>query len=481
MAEFSGIDDGNDEKTINLTLKDDKKSGYFGNVEGGLGHDDINLENDEIRYRGKASVHRFDEKVQMSLLAMANNNNDPGFSFNDYFNFVGGMGLLMRGGGMGLSLNQSETGIPVGDLNITGITETMASGLNFNYAFNENIDWQSSYFVNRIDNFNLQNTSSQNLGVDEGFFKDESTQRNDLNLNHRLNSTLRFQMDSTSEFTWRNRLSFNTGDIKSDLTLLTLDEAGSPINDADNQYKDDGRQFSWNSDFTIRKKFKKPGRVAAANLNFNTGQNTLQALVNNSSTIYDQGSPNEINQVNQNQDSKEDEIRYALSVSYSEPLSKKTFLSLRGSTSNYTIDRATEFYDIDPLDPSNRNYNSELSNHFQSNWTTRDGGLGLRHVGKKLNVSGNINYQLSSLKGDDYSENFNSTMNFAHLLPSLRLDYDMGNNRNIEFNYRTRIQSPSLSQLQPALNNTNPVHTYSGNPNLKTRIYAYCQPTLYVV
>ena len=40
QAEFTGIDDGEKSKTINLTLKDDKKKGYFGKVDLEGGADD---------------------------------------------------------------------------------------------------------------------------------------------------------------------------------------------------------------------------------------------------------------------------------------------------------------------------------------------------------------------------------------------------------------------------------------------------------
>ncbi|MEL6654205.1 MAG: TonB-dependent receptor, partial [Bacteroidota bacterium] len=90
-AEFTGVDDGNDEKTINLQLKEEKKQGVFGQVMGGYGT--------ENRYEGKANINRFNNKLQFSALGMLNNINDAGFSFNDYLNFMGGLQNMMGGGG----------------------------------------------------------------------------------------------------------------------------------------------------------------------------------------------------------------------------------------------------------------------------------------------------------------------------------------------------------------------------------------------
>lgn len=87
MAEFSGIDDGERNKTINLELKEDKKNGYFGKVTGGYGTDN--------RYAGKFNVNRFSKNTQFSALGMGNNTNEQGFSFEDYIGLMGGIGLSL--------------------------------------------------------------------------------------------------------------------------------------------------------------------------------------------------------------------------------------------------------------------------------------------------------------------------------------------------------------------------------------------------
>ena len=82
MAEFTGIEDGRESKTINLALKEDKKNGYFGKAEMGYGSED--------RFEGKANINRFGQQSQLSAIAMANNTNQEGFSIEDYINFMGG-------------------------------------------------------------------------------------------------------------------------------------------------------------------------------------------------------------------------------------------------------------------------------------------------------------------------------------------------------------------------------------------------------
>jgi hypothetical protein len=94
QARFSGIDDGQRERTMNLELKEDRKQGMFGNTSLGYGPDD--------RFTGRTNLNRFDSKGQVSLLGMGNNLNQQGFSIGDYMNFSGGVQSLMGGGGGGL-------------------------------------------------------------------------------------------------------------------------------------------------------------------------------------------------------------------------------------------------------------------------------------------------------------------------------------------------------------------------------------------
>src|SRR5688500_4141942 len=91
QAQLTGFDDGNSEKTINLTLKKDKKKGMFGKISAGGG--------DNERYQGRFNVNSFKGARQMSVIEMGNNTNAEGFSFMDALNFSGAMSQLKGGGG----------------------------------------------------------------------------------------------------------------------------------------------------------------------------------------------------------------------------------------------------------------------------------------------------------------------------------------------------------------------------------------------
>src|SRR5688572_10204672 len=125
QAIFSGIDDGQREKAINLELKEEKRNGAFGNLLGGYGTDS--------RYQAKANINRFNIGNQLSVLGMANNINERGFSIDDYMNFTGGAQQMMGGGQVRVQIGgENQNGVPLNFGNrANGIFETYAGGLNF--------------------------------------------------------------------------------------------------------------------------------------------------------------------------------------------------------------------------------------------------------------------------------------------------------------------------------------------------------------
>ena len=467
LASFSGVDDGNEEKTINLSLKEDKKNGYFGSLEAGLGHDDPANDFDSNRFRSKANLHRFDRQLQFSALGMANNNNDPGFSFNDYINFMGGMGNFLRGGGAGFSFDQSAIGVPLGANNTPGITETYAGGINFNYNPNKKFDWQSSYFINRINNQFQGFNSSQNLRDLQAFMIRDSSIRDNTNLNHRLNTALKYERDSSFQLTWNNRLAFNSGEVQSSLNGLSFEPGSAFENHTESTYFDDGSQFSWNSRLMLRKRLNKPGRLLSGNFEHNWNINTLDAAIANSLTLFENETIQATELIDQEQLSDVSALSYTIGLIYTEPVGRRTFLNLSVNRTTDGNERDRRYFEIDPINPASRALNQNLSNHFDVAFKYNLFGTGLRYVGEKLKVSVGLDYQSANLLGRDLSENASNERGFDRWLPRARIDFETGNNRNFDLNYYTRMRAPALDQLQPVVDNTNPVYIIQGNPLLE--------------
>ncbi|HWH62035.1 MAG TPA: TonB-dependent receptor, partial [Ginsengibacter sp.] len=79
QAEFTGIDDGKTQKTINLKLKEDKKHGYFGKVDVAVG----SQQNNENRYNDNLLFSTFKGKRKLSAFLLNGNTGQDGLNWQD--------------------------------------------------------------------------------------------------------------------------------------------------------------------------------------------------------------------------------------------------------------------------------------------------------------------------------------------------------------------------------------------------------------
>ena len=170
-AEFSGLDDGEREKAINLELKADRRQGQFGTFEAGYGTDE--------RYKGRLSLNRFSTKTQISAIGNFNNINEQGFSSADYVSFLQGIGFRNRGNGLAVNNGLSN-----------GFVTTNAGGLNINHDFSDDVQLTFSYFLNDITNKTRSFTSRETFSESFSFVDEEANEELNSSTNHRLNAEL---------------------------------------------------------------------------------------------------------------------------------------------------------------------------------------------------------------------------------------------------------------------------------------------------
>ncbi|MFN3315962.1 MAG: hypothetical protein ACK40K_04055 [Raineya sp.] len=180
QSQFTGVDDGNREKVINITTKKDMKKGTFGRAMAGIGTDD--------RYEGNLSLNRFNNNQQISLLASANNINQQNFTLG---NAIGGGGNF-RGGFQRIA--QAFGG--ANNNNNNGITTVWSAGLNFNDEWGKKWKINGNYFFNQSELLVSQNTKRQNILPDSTFFTFQDNNNTTNTNNHRINFRIDYQIDS---------------------------------------------------------------------------------------------------------------------------------------------------------------------------------------------------------------------------------------------------------------------------------------------
>ena len=446
MAEFSGVDDGEREKTINLQLKEDRRKGQFGTVEAGYGTNE--------RYKGRMSLNRFSAKTQASAIGNFNNVNEEGFSSSDFANFQQGLGFG-RGGNNSLV----NSGLS------NGFVTTNAGGININHDFSSKVDMSLSYFLNDISNEAASTISRETFGDRFSFFDEESSSRINSSANHKVNAEMNIEIDSSQNLALRSNLVFNTGE--SILTGLTtrLNDERLKQNSSTQDNDTSGNSFDATGRATYRKKFgkvKKRVFTIQGNINDSTS-NSDGSLVSDNTFFDDTETINFIDNIVQNQEQNNNATSYRIESSFVEPLSSNTFLELKYRRQNFNNDLRRVVEDVVSGDLI---FNDDLSNHYQRDYVYDRASLTWHMNGEKTSLSIEAAAQQSRLNGNIISEDIQIENSVFRILPRINLRHELGQSQNIRIRYSTSVNEPSITQLQPVPDNSNPINIYVGNPNL---------------
>ncbi|MEM8565393.1 MAG: TonB-dependent receptor [Bacteroidota bacterium] len=455
MAEFTGVDDGQRNKTINLDLKEDKKKGYFGKLTGGYGTDE--------RYNLKGNVNRFTKKMQLSALGASNNTNEQNFTFQDYMSFNGGLSNMLSnvGNGGGMSFGQ---GFPGQGVQQQGINTTHSGGINFNYDFTKNTELSLNYFYNGVTNRLLRETSRINFLNDEVFNSGDTVSSKTRNYDHRANFKLKHTLKKGEDLTFRGNLGFNNSEANSNSFSETFNPEGDLQNSrlTSNSSERDGINLT--TSILYRKRFKKEGRSFTARLNSGFNSNNGLSLLRSNNIFFTNGSVVE-ELINQQQDNDNEGYNYQGALTYTEPLGNGKFLQLNYERQNFDDEQITEFFDIQ--DNGDLLPNNELTTAFTRDYVYDRPGASLLVTKKKFNLNVGAKAQNSELQGTITGSDEQITRSFQNLLPSLSAKYSFASSNRISFQYSTSVREPSLRQLQPIVDNSNPFVIYQGNPGLR--------------
>lgn len=455
IAEFSGIDDGREAKTINLALKEDKKQGHFGKITGGIGTDE--------RYENKFNVNRFGSKFQFSSLGMFNNTNQQGFSINDYINMMGGLNNLLAGGSGELSFNSDDLGLPLdtGQEN-QGFTKTSAGGVNFNWEINQKTKVHSSYFYNGINKSQTLSETQQNIIGENSFKGTRNATSNRKNQGHRLTVNLTSKIDSFQTIKWRTNWGFTNRENLGNSFQQTFNLAQILENQSTQDVVGKGNDFRWNSNLTYLRRFNKKGRFFTANIAFEQQAGESQQNLLAFNEFFNPTAL--IDSISQDQLSDNLQKNYGVGLTYTEPIGKSKYLEINYSYQNFRNELEKDVFDI----KENINiFNPLLSNHFQRDYLYHRAGFNYKWNGKKWNLNAGAHTQIADLKGTFLLQQTAIERTFFNVLPKLFFTYDFKPTRSLRFDYRTSVREPSLEQLQPIVDNSNPLSIYIGNPDLR--------------
>lgn len=486
QSAFTGFNDGNTTKTINIVTRGDRQNGTFGRLYAGAGTNGV--------YTAGGNVNQFKGARRLSIIGLSNNINQQNFASQDLLGVTnagggnaggrgggGGRGGTGGGGGQGSSAGNFQVG------QTAGINTTNSLGINFSDDWGKHVTFRGSYFFNNSTNRNVQTQFRRYfLTGDASQFYNDSNQSTSHNYNHRLDFRLEYTINSTNSLLITPRLRWQTNNsastdrsityLSNDSTLLNPGAGNSfhPITPPDSallnssvsNYTSLNHGYDLGSNILFRHRFEKRGR----SLSVNFGNDFVSQTNNNTQLSLNRYFTDSVRTQRIDQQTRVTSPSYQLSVNtaYTEPLSKFSQLQLNYNVSykNSNSDRRTN--QLDPLTGLYTVPNLLLSNTFQNDYLTNQAGAGYNFRNPKMGLIANLTYQRADLISDQTFPRTNHVRaTFNNLLPSATFDYKLTSDARLRVNYRTNTQAPSVTQLQNVLDNSNPLFLTLGNPNLK--------------
>ncbi|HYF32376.1 MAG TPA: outer membrane beta-barrel family protein [Chitinophagaceae bacterium] len=460
QSQFTGFDDGNSERTINLTVKPEKKHGLFGRATVAAGNKE--------RYQGNFNVNQFKGERQFSAIGMANNTNKQGFSFMDILNFSGGLGG--GGGGRGMMEVSSGGGLPIQGLNgNNSITTTWAGGVNFNDKWGSNLNVSGSYFYSRLQDRMEQKTNRQYISSVNPFnyFREGTTSRRSES--HRVNVIADQKIDSMNSIRFTSSANIQQSLSAGNNKYISEAVKGGILNRGFSDTRSNSDGFSWSNNMLWRHKFAKKGRTLSANLSF--GLNDVESsgqLRSVNDFFKPDGTIGFTDSLDQQNFQDNQGMNYGAVLSYTEPLSKRSLLELNYNFNNSNNESGRETFDIDKNTGKHTLRNEMLSNDFDNTYTFNRGGINWRHQQKKFNFSLGSAVQHASLDSRFHFLGKDSAIgqSFVNLLPNALLQYNINKYKSFRVQYNTFTRQPSALQLNPIVDNTDRLNIRQGNPDL---------------
>lgn len=455
QATFTGVDDGIKTKIINVKLKEDKKNGMFGKVDVGTSTDGY--------YQGQALFNKFKGKYKLSVYGTASNTgkNNLDYSDNDRLGtssfttvvFDDGNSYTVSGGDDMDQSYYSNRGFPsarTGGAHYDTKFNSDKSTINTNYRIGA---LSLTTTLNSLEERNLPG-NSQIINGEQNTYAHSFRQKADMVYQNipNANSNFKFGIDGT----------IKTTENKSSSLSTTRDSTGALLNRTTINNNSDAEQKIFNASVIYNKKLTKVGRTVSFNASEAYNQTHSNGyLLSDIFTTVDSNTTT----TNQYKPTKVSSSVLNSNIVYTEPLTKKLSLAvnygfgINNSLANRESYNRSSTGNYDSLDVNfSNNYKfNQLTNQIGAifNYKYADGVL---NFGTKASA---VDYkQINQYTGGIFRRDF---INWS---PQFRFQHNFSPSTNFNLSYNGNNSQPTIDQLQPVRNNSNPLNVVVGNANL---------------
>jgi len=463
QATFTGIDDGQREKTINLKLKNGKKNGYFGRATASAGTGDY--------YDEELMANYFKNKEKLAAYGIVSNTGKTGLNWSERDNYgqsvLGTADVDEATGSISIQNNNDDLDSWSGQYEGQGYPSVVTGGLHFNNKWlddAQSLNGNYKYMDLKVNG--TSTTNSEYILPDTLYYNTQhQTFRNEI-IRQTVDGLYEWKFDSSSSLKVManggndHKTTFNQYESQ----YLAFDS--SLVNSSNRTTSTSGDNHVVNSNILFRKKFHKTGRTFSLNVRENYTDNSSDGYLYSDTKYYTGGAISSDSLVNQFKNYLTTTILIDSKATYTEPLSKYSFLvanygvvinNSHSDRNSYNQDNGGKYTMLDSL----------YSNDYEYNILTQRTGLAYSHIKKKLRYSVGSDVGFSRFDQTDLHADTSATRHFVNWYPTASLTYSFTNMRRLSINYNGGTRQPSVTQIQPIITNEDPLNVTIGNPALK--------------
>ena len=437
------------QKILNLKLKDDAKKGYFGKISGASDFQKF--------YEGEGLTNYFKKKLKVSVFGLVTNTPNSTFGWGDVYKY--GLNNEFNqseneDGGMSMSYNNNEA---------QGIPQTIKTGFYFTDKLSKNTKLNFNYSYNSSKINAKTNTNSQYFLADTSYSSSNEVKSIQKNEAHALNIGIEQRIDSLTDFYFNSKIKLlNSNSVSSDITdFLSGDNIKNRNTSINNSVKSGGYDLA--NSLKLLKRFMKKDRLLTLTYSNSFSESTSDGILKTDNFYYSDTSL-AFNTVNQKKESYNHNKNHNAGIAFIEPITKKIKIE-----ASYDFMYYNSKQHKNALNNINGEYNqldSSLTNNFINTKQINRAGLKFIYEVKKVRFTIGTKARNVFVNNHNVFKEQYITQNFNNILPFSTIRYKFSDNKVLSIEYKTSSINPTISQLQPIKDNTNPNFINIGNPNL---------------
>ncbi|HWK07102.1 MAG TPA: outer membrane beta-barrel protein [Puia sp.] len=419
QSKFTGIDDGKRVKTINIITKRNIHTGEFGRVVAGGG-----ASQEKGLYHETVSLHHFNNNQMLSVIGQANNDN--------------------------------------------GLTTTLSGGANYADQWGKTTKAYGSYQAGHTATVSGQKSNTENLiPGDSSLFSKNQQSGDNSSMRHDLSFNTESKFDPFNSLTARTSMSWQNNGAQSQSYTGTTKGVNIPVNNSTSSTTNSTRNYTGSMDLLYGHRFNRNGRSISLGVTAGLGSGNGNGVKQYFNQYHSVGQPDSNVTVNQYSNAPSHNKSVSATLSYLEPLSKKSALELNFNYSFNNAESGHYTFDYDSASHAYSKADSLLTNHFLNEFSSHRLGLSYRYNSQSINFNAGLGVQQGSTASQNLSKSTRLDQQYTNLYPTVNFSYSLPSAARVSFNYDGRTSQPPLDALQPLTDNSDPLHIKIGNPGLK--------------